>query len=122
MDRHGWLKRVRQENDRNCCHHHGPYHSFAARFWIFLIILLCLLEVKLPYEPVCPSVGRSVGLSVFHNFKFNFPCSYRSTCYKILYIITLFLSNWNLPLPLDNPARPGGGGGGWISVKNYPKM
>ena len=45
------------------------------------------LEVKLSYEPVCPSVCRLVGQSVrstllvCYNFKFHFPCSYRSTCY-----------------------------------------
>ena len=54
-------------------------------------INLLLLEVKLPYEPVCQSVGRSVApllrwstyLSVIissKGAKFHFLCSYRSTC------------------------------------------
>jgi len=28
------------------------------------LIFLKLLEVKLPYDPVCPSVGQLIGLSV----------------------------------------------------------
>ena len=41
------------------------------------------LEVKLPYNPVCPSVGWLNGRSVCHNLKFHFSsCSYRSTCFN----------------------------------------
>ena len=35
-----------------------------------------LLEVKLPYKFLC----SSVGWSVWHNFKYHFPCYYRCTC------------------------------------------
>ena len=35
-----------------------------------------LLEMNLPYDTVCPLVGPSDC----YNFKFHFPCSYRSTC------------------------------------------
>merc|ERR1712200_177166 len=49
----------------------------------FIDFLTPLLEVKLPYEPVC----QSVGWSICHNCKFHFPCSYRSTC---LFVLTLF--------------------------------
>ena len=38
------------------------------------------LEVNLPYDPVCPSIGRSVC----HDFKFHFPCPYRNTCFDSL--------------------------------------
>ena len=53
------------------------------------------LEVKLPYDPVCPSVGRSVGWSVCHYFlkvgEVSLSFSYRSTCWQYL-----FLANyWN---------------------------
>ena len=49
------------------------------------------LEVKLSYDPSWSSVGLlvhrlfglSVGRSVFHNFKFYFPCSYRSNCLSV---------------------------------------
>ena len=62
--------------------------------------IVLLLEVKLPYDPSCPSVvcwsvSRSVRcsvcLSVCHNFKLQFPCSYRSTCFFLLYL-SLMLS------------------------------
>ena len=36
----------------------------------------CLLEVKLPYDPVCPSFGRSVFINSEKDAKFNF---YRRT-------------------------------------------
>ena len=42
-----------------------------------------LLKVKLPYDPVCPSVGWSVGRLVCHTFlkgqEVSLPCYYRST-------------------------------------------
>ena len=42
-----------------------------------------LLEVKLPYDTVCPSVGCLVGWSVCHIFvngrQVSLPCSYQST-------------------------------------------
>ena len=45
-----------------------------------------LSEVKLSYDPVCPSVGgRSVGRSVCHDFlkgrEVPLPCFYRSTIF-----------------------------------------
>ena len=39
-----------------------------------------LLEMNLPYDTVCPLVGPSDC----HNFKFHFPCSYRSTCWLLI--------------------------------------
>ena len=42
---------------------------------------LSFLDMKLPYEPVCPFVCWLVGWSVCHNFKFNIPYSYRSSCF-----------------------------------------
>ena len=52
--------------------------STSLNFWPLLnkgLLYLALIEVKLPYDPVCPSVGPPV---VCHNFKFHFPCLYRS--------------------------------------------
>ena len=46
--------------------------------WNYFSFPTSLLEVKLPYEPVCPSVGRLVCLSSFP--KVSLPCSYWSTC------------------------------------------
>ena len=48
-------------------------------------LLRIFLEVKLPYEPVdlSVSVGCLVGLSVCHNFKFNYPGFYRRTCFLL---------------------------------------
>jgi len=33
-------------------------------FVFLLSVFLCLLEVNLPYDPVCPYIGKSVGWSV----------------------------------------------------------
>ena len=61
------------------------YRSLANG--VFLILPhCCILEVKLPCEPFCPSVGRLVGLSVCHNFfkglEVSLACSYRSSCFS----------------------------------------
>ena len=39
-----------------------------------------LLVVKLPYDPVCPSVGWSVCHNFFLGREGSLPCFYRSTC------------------------------------------
>ena len=53
-----------------------------------------ILEVKLPYDSVCPSVGRYVCHSCGHNFikgrAVSFPCSYWGTCF---FFISFFLIN-----------------------------
>ena len=48
-----------------------------------LNIFFVLLEVTLPYDPVCPSVGQSV----ISTGEVSIPCSYRSTCFIISYVM-----------------------------------
>ena len=66
--------------------------------------LYILLEVRPPYVRL-----SSVVRSVCHNFKFHFPCSYRSTCFIIVpsrlrHALGLtFL--WNFSFFLPNPER-----------------
>ena len=47
------------------------------------VVFLCLIKVDYYWKwnfPMSPHVRLSVAPLVCHNFKFNLPCSYRSTC------------------------------------------
>ena len=52
------------------------------------------LEVKLPYEPVCPSVCRIVCHNFLKGRKVSLPCSFRSTCFSSVFLLVwLFKSS-----------------------------
>ena len=61
---------------------------FIFQFSSFYFVFSHLLEMKLPYDPICPSVvGRLVCWSFFHNIlkgrEVSFPISYWITCFYI---------------------------------------
>ena len=74
-----------------------PFHIFPHQPphpLVYYPSPLPLLQVKLPYDPVCPSLGWSVG----HNFCINFlkrwtvslPCSFGALVWMRLLMINLF--------------------------------
>ena len=61
-----------------------------------------LLEVNLPWDPVCPSVSWSVSLHFPKEREVSPPCSYRSTCFYYVYYV-LYHSGYKLKAIRINP-------------------
>ena len=70
------------------------------------------MEVKLPYEPSCPSVCRSVRPLAFHDFKFTSHA-----------VIIAYLTSKDISKPCNFNSMSGKGGtGGIIGVEAVPLM
>ena len=71
------------KNEIITIHHHAFIGYDEGKIHLYVLYFVKILEVKLPYDPVCLSVGwlvsRVIGLSVCHNFpkgrEVSLPCS-----------------------------------------------
>ena len=81
---------------------------------------------EIPYDPVCPSIGRSVrwlfdpsvgllvGLVVCHTVEFHFPCFYRSTFSQMVAVVMTVLWFFSLCWPVPEDFETMG-----VCTKNY---